>query len=360
MYAIIMAGGSGTRFWPLSREKMPKQLLKIGGEDTLIRQTVSRMLPLVRIDDIFIVTNNALAESIGYQLSSGFNRSWDGNFILEPEARNTAPALGLAALHLERVDPESVMVVLAADHFIRKADLFLDLLGKAGSGSRAGLPRHPGHQAGPAGDRVRVYTVGRALPGRRASTASARSGPLSKSRTWKRPRNISRTAAITGTAAYSSGRPERSWPRSRSIIRRLHQGLNEIRKHIGTDRETDVGQGRVQKAGTDLHRLCRDGKDRPGRDDPRRYRLVRCGQLDRTGRRFRPRRCGQRHKRQCDRCGQPQLHRLCREAAGRDHRPERYRRRRHARCHPHLQQGPGPGRQEGRGRAQKDARPRNT
>src|SRR5574341_2386070 len=136
MYAIIMAGGSGTRFWPLSREKMPKQLLKIGGEDTLICQTVGRVLPLVPIENIFIVTNQSLADMIGQQLASRFDRSWDGNFILEPMAKNTAPALGLAALHLERVDPESVMVVLAADHSIRKTNVFGDLLRTAAEAAR--------------------------------------------------------------------------------------------------------------------------------------------------------------------------------------------------------------------------------
>ena len=131
-----MAGGSGTRFWPLSREKMPKQLLKIGGEDTLIRQTVARISPLIGFEDIFIVTNQSLADSINHQLSSKFDRPWDGNFILEPEAKNTAPALGLAALHLERLDTESVMVVLSADHAIRKADEFLSLLSKAEKAAR--------------------------------------------------------------------------------------------------------------------------------------------------------------------------------------------------------------------------------
>jgi len=131
-----MAGGSGTRFWPLSREKMPKQLLKIGGEDTLIRQTVSRISPLIRFENIFIVTNQSLADTISHQLTSKFDRTWDGNFILEPEAKNTAPALGLAALHLERLDPESVMIVLSADHSIRKADEFLSLLRKASEAAR--------------------------------------------------------------------------------------------------------------------------------------------------------------------------------------------------------------------------------
>ena len=131
LFAVIMAGGSGTRFWPLSREKMPKQLLKIGGEDTLICTTVSRMLPLIQRDNIFVVTNQALSDTIGYQLSTKFERTWDENFILEPEAKNTAPALGLAALHLERMDPESIMVVLAADH-IRKGAAFLDFFAKPG------------------------------------------------------------------------------------------------------------------------------------------------------------------------------------------------------------------------------------
>jgi len=138
MYAVIMAGGSGTRFWPLSREKMPKQLLKIGGVDSLIQQTVSRVLPLIRIDDVFIVTNHALAESISQQLSAQYSRKWDGNFILEPEAKNTAPAVGLAALHLERIDPESIMVVLAADHHIRKSKEFLSLIRRAEDAARNG------------------------------------------------------------------------------------------------------------------------------------------------------------------------------------------------------------------------------
>jgi mannose-1-phosphate guanylyltransferase/mannose-6-phosphate isomerase len=126
-----MAGGSGTRFWPLSREKMPKQMLKIGGEDTLICETVGRILPLITRERVFIVTNHSLSGDIGLQLSAKFGKSWDMNFILEPEAKNTAPALGLAALHVNRLDPEGIMVVLSADHAIRKPDAFLGLLSKA-------------------------------------------------------------------------------------------------------------------------------------------------------------------------------------------------------------------------------------
>jgi NDP-sugar pyrophosphorylase family protein len=128
MYAVIMAGGSGTRFWPLSREKMPKQLLKIGGEETLIQQTVGRVLPLVTWENVFIVTNQALSDEINAQLTAKFGDPWSMNFILEPEARDMAPALGLSALHLNRVDQDGIMVVLAADHSIRKAGEFLNLL----------------------------------------------------------------------------------------------------------------------------------------------------------------------------------------------------------------------------------------
>jgi mannose-1-phosphate guanylyltransferase / mannose-6-phosphate isomerase len=136
MYAVIMAGGSGTRFWPLSREKTPKQLLKIGGIDTLIQETVGRVLPLIPKENIFVVTNHGLADDIDRQLSARFNGSWAANIIIEPETRNTAPALGLAALHLKRIDPHAIMVVLSADHSIRKTDEFLSMIKTAGTAAQ--------------------------------------------------------------------------------------------------------------------------------------------------------------------------------------------------------------------------------
>ncbi len=137
-FAVIMAGGSGTRFWPLSREKMPKQLLKIGGEETLIQETVSRILPITRRENVFVVTNHSLVDEIITQLASKFGMPWEDNIVLEPEAKNTAPALGLAALHLERLDKESIMFVLAADHSIRKDEEFRAVLAKAADAARLG------------------------------------------------------------------------------------------------------------------------------------------------------------------------------------------------------------------------------
>ena len=118
LYAVILAGGSGTRFWPVSRERFPKQLLQIIGEETLIQQTVRRVLKAVPARNVYVVTNTFQAETIKLQLSNWKNELAD-NFVLEPEGRNTGPAIGLAALRLLRHDPDATMLVLPADHVIK-------------------------------------------------------------------------------------------------------------------------------------------------------------------------------------------------------------------------------------------------
>lgn len=118
LYAVILAGGSGTRFWPASRERFPKQLLQIAGEETFLQQTVQRVLKAVPAKNICVVTNYFQAETIKLQLSKWKNELAD-NFVLEPEGRNTCPAIGLAALQLLRRDPEATMLVLPADHVIK-------------------------------------------------------------------------------------------------------------------------------------------------------------------------------------------------------------------------------------------------
>ena len=116
LYAAILAGGSGTRFWPMSRERFPKQLLEIIGEETLIQQTVRRVLKVVPARNVYVVTNAFQVETIKLQLS---NWKDELNFVLEPESRNTGPAIGLAAFRLLRRDPDATMVVLPADHVIK-------------------------------------------------------------------------------------------------------------------------------------------------------------------------------------------------------------------------------------------------
>lgn len=123
LYGVVLAGGSGTRFWPLSRERFPKQLLRIIGEETLIQQTVRRLLGAMPAHQVFIVTNEAQADSIQLQLIN-WKDELQKNFILEPEGRNTAAAIGLAAFRLVHKDPEAVMIVLPADHVIKQSRKF--------------------------------------------------------------------------------------------------------------------------------------------------------------------------------------------------------------------------------------------
>jgi len=124
IYGVILAGGSGTRFWPLSRERFPKQLLRIIGEGTLLQQTFERLCRKIPANQMVIVTNEVQAESIKFQLSQ-WKDEIAQNVLLEPEGRNTAAAIGLAALELMSRDPEAIMVVVPADHVVKATTRFL-------------------------------------------------------------------------------------------------------------------------------------------------------------------------------------------------------------------------------------------
>lgn len=117
LYPVIMAGGSGTRFWPLSRHLFPKQLLRIGGEHTLIQQTMRRVLGCAPAANVLISTNAAQADLIRGQLVDWKEEITNG-FLLEPEGRNTAPAIALAALEVLTRDPDGLMLVVPADHVV--------------------------------------------------------------------------------------------------------------------------------------------------------------------------------------------------------------------------------------------------
>jgi mannose-1-phosphate guanylyltransferase/mannose-6-phosphate isomerase len=117
LYPVIMAGGSGTRFWPLSRHLFPKQLLRIGGEQTLIQQTMRRVLGCAPAANVLISTNAAQADLIRLQLSE-WKDDLAAGFVLEPEGRNTAPAIALAARTIIDRDPDGLMLVVPADHVV--------------------------------------------------------------------------------------------------------------------------------------------------------------------------------------------------------------------------------------------------
>ena len=124
MKAVIMAGGQGTRFWPVSVESRPKQFLQIAGRQSMLQETVSRLQPYLNLEDIYVVAGQSYVSGIKDQLPE----LSDEQLIVEPAARNTAPCIGLAALHLERRFPEEVMVVLPSDHVIRDVEEFHEVL----------------------------------------------------------------------------------------------------------------------------------------------------------------------------------------------------------------------------------------
>ncbi len=124
IFAVIMAGGIGSRFWPRSREKSPKQLLEISGKNTMIQNTVHRLKGFIPEKQMFVVTNKVQKNGVMKQLPEIPSE----NIIVEPVGRNTAPCIGLAAMFVNRVDPEGVMIVLPADHIIQNEEEFLRLL----------------------------------------------------------------------------------------------------------------------------------------------------------------------------------------------------------------------------------------
>ena len=129
MYGVILAGGSGTRFWPKSREQSPKQLQKIVGNGTMLQNTVQRLLPLVSIENLYLATNHQQAVETLRQLDA-YNFIPD-HLIAEPCSKNTALAIGLMAKVLINKDPDAVMGVFPADHVVANSENFIKTLQKA-------------------------------------------------------------------------------------------------------------------------------------------------------------------------------------------------------------------------------------
>ncbi|MCZ2126443.1 MAG: NTP transferase domain-containing protein [Anaerolineales bacterium] len=123
-YAVIMAGGGGTRLWPLSRKDSPKQLLPLIGEETLFQSTVARLEELFPPQRILVVTVEEQAQAMKSQAP----QLPEENYLIEPAPRGTASVVGLAALALQKRDPQAALAILPSDHFIRNVDLFHYLL----------------------------------------------------------------------------------------------------------------------------------------------------------------------------------------------------------------------------------------
>ena len=135
MYALILAGGSGTRLWPYSRTSLPKQFLALGSDRTMLQQTVDRVLPLIPAKNVFIATGAAYATIVAQQLPDVPQE----NILIEPIGRGTAPCIGYAALQIRKHDPEAVMAVLSADHNIERGAEFCSALAAAGAVAADGM-----------------------------------------------------------------------------------------------------------------------------------------------------------------------------------------------------------------------------
>jgi mannose-1-phosphate guanylyltransferase len=134
LYPVVMAGGSGTRFWPLSRQKRPKQFLPLAGGTPLLVATVERLQPLGKLDRTYVVCGPAHAGPVRRMLPA----LPAGNVVVEPCARNTAPCVGLAALHVARRDPAGIMAMLPADHHISGPAAFRAAIAAAARVARGG------------------------------------------------------------------------------------------------------------------------------------------------------------------------------------------------------------------------------
>jgi mannose-1-phosphate guanylyltransferase/mannose-6-phosphate isomerase len=128
-YAVILAGGVGSRFWPFSRELEPKQFMKIIDENSLLQSTIERLKGVVESRNIFIVTNNIYFYEVKAQVLKF--KIPDKNIILEPEGKNTAPAIGLCAKLISQEDKDALLLVFPSDHYIKNQNNFRLTLKKA-------------------------------------------------------------------------------------------------------------------------------------------------------------------------------------------------------------------------------------
>ena len=123
VFAVIMAGGRGERLWPLSTPVRPKQFLPLLSGKSFLQATAERIVPLVGKEGLFVVVSQQYKELVAKELSL----PWE-QIIVEPEGRNTAPALGLSSLVLSARDPKAVMIALPSDHLVTKVEEFQRIL----------------------------------------------------------------------------------------------------------------------------------------------------------------------------------------------------------------------------------------
>ncbi|MDA8082980.1 MAG: mannose-1-phosphate guanylyltransferase/mannose-6-phosphate isomerase [Nitrospiraceae bacterium] len=238
MYAVILAGGSGTRFWPLSRETTPKQMLRVFGDRTMIQQTTVRLRGLVPDENVVVVTGRKYAFDIRKQIADVCDLS-KFHILVEPEGRNTAPAIGLAAVKIKKKDPSAVMVVMPADHVILNDDRFRLIVREAADLAEEGylttfgiVPHRPETGYG-------YIQKGAAIRGTRGVQSF-------KVRRFVEKPDLEKAGTYVSSGNYFWNSGIFIW-RVRDILAEmkrqmpdLYKGLLEIEKAVGSAHETDV------------------------------------------------------------------------------------------------------------------------
>ncbi len=234
LYALILAGGKGTRLYPLSRSNNPKQFLKVFNEDSFLTNTVKRIEPLINKENIFVVTNKEYIEKIHGELSQ-LNKE---NIFIEPSNKETATCIGLAAAKLLKRDKDAVMVVLPSDHYIEGEKEFSDTLRNAVelAEKRRGLitigiePSRPetGYGYIEMGDPVissmKTYKVARF--------------------TEKPNIDVAKDFILKGTYLWNSGmfvwRADVFLREMQKYLPKMYSSVSEIYKHVGEEDEEEV------------------------------------------------------------------------------------------------------------------------
>jgi len=236
LHAVIMAGGSGTRFWPESRRSVPKQFLALTGERTLLQQTSDRCRPLIAPERQWVVTNALQADRARDQVADvpGVR------VLVEPSPRNTAPCIGLAAVHLLHDDPEAVMAVLPSDHLIRPDAVFRDALSQA-----AKLVADDRQRLLLFGVRPSYPATGFGYIERGAVIGGQHSGAFAVASFREKPaRDVAQEYVDSGRFYWNCGifvwRADRILSALATHEPDMHAGLMRIAKSLGTPREHDV------------------------------------------------------------------------------------------------------------------------
>ncbi len=234
-YAVIMAGGGGTRLWPLSRHHRPKQSLRLFRERTLFQLAVERLTPTVDPKRILVVTVPDYAELLRSQVDS----LTVGNFISEPFPRGTASAIGLVAVLLRQRDPDAVMACLTADHIIGNEQRFRELLGAGEKLAREGelvtlgiTPSYPSSGYGYIHIGEQLKTVDGFMAHRVLRFEE------------KPDHELAERYVESGEYAWNSGmfvwRVDRILEEIERLMTELHAGLAQIADALGTDRQAEV------------------------------------------------------------------------------------------------------------------------